>query len=107
MCKKFKTGIVANVLEVISESYEFSKTGVEMAYCIVIDRNTGKYFMTGEDGLIKYENGYYFEAFECEVDRAGRCCRGIHENIVYIAPIFMFGKRLGYVFGKKMIDYKG
>lgn len=108
MCKKFKTGIVANVLEVISESYEFSAGGNEMRYCIVMDRNTGKYFITGEDGLIKYEKGYYYEALECECDRTGKCAEiKSPVNIVYIAPIFMYGKRLGYVFGEKMIDYKG
>lgn len=108
MNKKFNTGVMANVLEVISESYEISAKGVEMGYCIVIDRNTGKYFITGEEGLIEYENGYYYEALECECDRAGNAVELVMPlNSVFIAPIFMYGKRLGYVFGEKMIDYKG
>lgn len=103
-----KTGYMANVLEVINESYEFNAYGVEMTYCIVMDRSTGKYYITGEEGLIKYERGFYFEAMECECDRAGKFSKLITPiNTVFIAPIIIYGRSLGYVFGKKMIDYKG
>lgn len=108
MNNNFKTGVMANVLEVINESYEFSANGVEMGYCIVRDRNTGKYFATSDEGLIQTENGFYYEALEYKVDRAGNAVELVVPlNSVFIAPIFMYGKRLGYVFGDKMIDYKG
>lgn len=103
-----QTGIMANVLEVLSESYEFTSFGVEMTYCVVMDRNTGKCYITGEEGIFKTPNGFYYEALECEGTRDGRSGNLVTPlNSVYIAPIYMYGKRLGYVFGKEMIDYKG
>lgn len=100
--------ICANVLDVMTESYEVNYDGVQLNYCVVVDRNTGKFYITGEEGRITNESGYYFEAMECKCDCFGKCMELVTPSEhVYIAPIFTYGKLLGYVFGDKMIDYKG
>lgn len=100
--------ICVNVLEIMSESYEVNYDGVQLNYCVVVDRNTDKHYIFGEEGRIANESGYCFEAMECKCDCFGKCMELVTPlNIVYIAPIFTYGKLLGYVFGDKMIDHKG
>lgn len=99
--------ICANVLDVMTESYEVNYDGVQLNSCVIVDRNTGKFYITGEEGRITNESGYCFEAMECKCDCFGKCMELVTPlNIVYIAPIFTYGKLLGYVFGDKMINYK-
>ena len=41
--------ICANVLEVVTESYEVNYDGVQLNSCVIVDRNTGKFYITGEE----------------------------------------------------------